>query len=132
MVLVDTSVWIDFFRGGRSKEATLFSNFIAEEQDIAICGVIRQEILQGISDTVTLRRISGLLEKMYYLPCHEPLVFDEAAAIYRKARQKGITIRNAIDCLIAAIAIDSKIPILQRDKDFRYIAELTTLTLYQG
>ncbi|MBI4126779.1 MAG: PIN domain nuclease [Deltaproteobacteria bacterium] len=127
MVLVDTSVWIDFFRKSRTAEAKALATLIASEQDIATCGVIRQEILQGIRDDLMLRRVRALLDQMHYLPLEEPRTFDEAADIFRQARLAGKTLRRPLDCIIAAIAMRWNVQLLQRDHDFTTIAIVAPL-----
>src|SRR5262245_18579141 len=132
MVLVDTSVWIDFLRSSRSSdESQILASLIKQEEDVAICGVIRQEILQGIRDDLTARRVRYLLNQVDYLPLKEPEIFDEAAEIYRTLRARGATLRSPADCLIAAVAIRSNVPILHRDRDFDTLARWTKLSLYR-
>lgn len=130
MVLVDTSVWIDFLRQGASPESRVLEQLIKTEQDIAICGLIRQEILQGIRDDLTLRRVRGLLNETFYLRLEEPDSFDEAAEIYRKIRRHGHNLRSPADCLIASLAIRFRISLLHRDRDFITIARFTDLALH--
>lgn len=130
MVLVDTSVWIDFLQGGASPESQVLKGLIASEKDIAICGLIRQEVLQGIRDDLSLKKISDLFNQANYLPIEEPQSFDEAAAIYRRLRREGRTLRTPMDCLIAAIAIRYQVLLLHRDRDFFTISKVTTLKLF--
>lgn len=131
MVLIDTSVWVDLFRNAPTAEARTLNRLIEAEADIAICGMIRQETLQGIRDDLTMRRIRTDLEQTFYLPLEEPGDFDSAATIYRTLRHRGVTIRAAADCLIAAIAIRTRTPLLQRDADFSKIARVADLELYK-
>ena len=131
MVLIDTSVWIDFFRSGTSSESNILSQLIESDQDVATCGLIRQEVLQGIRDDVMMRRVLKLLDQTIYLNLHEPQTFDHAAEIYRNLRRRGKTIRSPGDCLIAAIAIESRTPLLHHDKDFLTIALSSNLKLFE-
>lgn len=100
MILVDTSVWIDFFRANDLPHVQILERMIENRENIALCGVILTEILQGIRDESTYHRTRGYLEFLRFLPMtHE--VFVEAAQIYRSLRAKGITVRQAIglhDC----------------------------------
>ncbi len=130
MVLVDTSVWIDFLRKAHLPESKILSRLIESENDIAICGLIRQEVLQGIREDLNLNRIRSLLDQAFYLSLEEPQTFDEAADIYRTLRRKGVTLRSPMDCLIAAVAIRFNTPVLYHDRDFLSIARFTDLILY--
>ena len=131
MILVDTSVWIDLLRNVPSAEAITLARLIEDREDVAICGVIRQEVLQGIKDDVMSERIRRLLGEAHYFSLTEPKSFDDAATIYRRLKRNGFTIRSPIDCLIAAIAIENKTPLFHKDRDFAAIARHTHLTLYR-
>lgn len=132
MVLVDSSVWIDFLKKGASLESALLSSLLEQAQDVATCGLIRQEVLQGIRNDLVVRKVGHLLAQAYYLFLDEPSDFDRAAEIYRNLRARGTTIRSPADCLIAAIAIRSDIPLLQRDRDFLTIARFCDLKLLEA
>ena len=75
-------------------------------------------------------------EKFLALPrVSDPLplrLFLEAAEIYRQGRRKGYTIRSSVDCLIAAIAIDNRIPVWHKDRDFDLIARYTSLETFES
>ncbi|MCU0722166.1 MAG: PIN domain nuclease [Planctomycetes bacterium] len=128
MILVDTSVWIDFFRGTDSPEADLLARAIAGDEDLAICGLILMEILQGIGDGDQARRTRNALAPLLFLPLpHRAWVL--AADLYRAARAGGKTVRNSVDCLVAACAILHGAALLQKDRDFRAIASVSNLRL---
>jgi predicted nucleic acid-binding protein len=123
VILVDTSVWIELINGrlGRTLTADRLLAFVT-------CGPIVQEVLQG------LRQASAsdpFREGFLAIPClSDPLpcgAFLQAADIYRQGRQKGFTIRSSADCLIAAIAIENKVPVWHRGRDFDAIARYTAL-----
>jgi len=128
MTLVDTSVWIDFFRGVDSLEATWLTTVIADNEDLCTCGPILAEILQGIVPDRECRRIKRFLSPFIYLPTLRDTYYL-AADIYRAARARGKTIRNTVDCIIAACAIENNAPLLQRDRDFLPIADVSRLKL---
>jgi predicted nucleic acid-binding protein len=123
VILVDTSVWIELINGrlSRALNAERLLEFVT-------CGPIVQEVLQGLRETpasdpfrdgfLAIPRLSDPL------PCS---VFLQAADIYRQGRQKGYTIRSTTDCLIAAIAIENKVPVWHRGRDFDMIAKYTGL-----
>jgi predicted nucleic acid-binding protein len=128
MVLVDTSVWIDFFRGVNSPEAGRLTAAIMAETDLCICGLVQTEILQGIKSDAQYKQVKMFLRDLVYLPTPKS-GYLLAADIYRAARKKGKTIRNSIDCLIAACAIINKVPLLQKDRDYLTIAAVSDLKL---
>ncbi|MCJ8500348.1 type II toxin-antitoxin system VapC family toxin [Desulfatitalea alkaliphila] len=117
MVLVDTTVWIDFFAANRKPHVETLEKLIAEREDICLCGVILTEILQGIRDDAEFRKTKDLMANLVFLPMSHS-VFLNSAEIYRALRRKGITIRKSVDCMIAAVAIEHEIPLLHNDKDF--------------
>lgn len=117
MLLVDTSVWIDFFNDNKHAEITFLENSIKNRIDISYCGVILTEILQGIKTTKDYVLTKKAFTSFTYLEMHEE-IFIEAADIFRKLQRKGITIRKTMDCLIAAVAIVYQTPLLHRDRDF--------------
>ncbi len=128
MILVDTSVWVDFFRGVDSSETTWLATTIAADKDLCICGPVFTEILQGIVSDIECRKVKGFLLPFIYLPTMQS-TYNLAAEIYRAARKKGKTIRNTVDCIIAACAIENSAKLLQRDKDFLVIADVSKLKL---
>ena len=117
MVLIDTTVWIDFFSANSHPHVEALEKLIAEREDICLCGVILTEILQGIRDDAEFKKTRGLLANLVFLPMSYS-VYLSSAEIYRALRRKGITIRKSVDCMIAAVAIEHKIPLLHNDKDF--------------
>ena len=122
MILVDTSVWIDFFAGRDLPHVANLEQSILDNEDLALSGIILTEILQGIPDDTTYRRVRRYLSALIMLPMPES-VFVRAADIYRKLRKRGITIRKTNDCIIAATALEHRCQLLHNDKDFRPIAK---------
>lgn len=122
MILVDTSVWIDFFADRNLPHVDVLEQCILDNEDLALCGIILTEILQGIADDTTHRRVRRYLSPLIMLPMPET-VFVRAADIYRKLRKKGITIRKSNDCIIAATALEHHCQLLHNDKDFSPVAE---------
>jgi predicted nucleic acid-binding protein len=123
VILVDTSVWIEFFAG-----RTLLPEAETKVLDFVTCPPVVQEVLQGFSDRSSYAMFE---DRLLAFPClSEPVALDlyvKAAAIYREGRSRGYTIRSAIDCLIAAIAIEQGVPVWHRDRDFTSIARYTSL-----
>lgn len=117
MTLVDTSVWVDLFAGRDLPHVALLEQLVHENEDLALCGIVLTEILQGIANDATYRRVRWYLSPLLMLPMHET-VFVRAANIYRRLRKKGITIRKTNDCIIAATALEHHCQLLHNDKDF--------------
>jgi predicted nucleic acid-binding protein len=119
-ILVDTTVWIDFFRGTDSEKVERLEEAIESRDDICCCGFILTEVLQGIKDEKELVSTKRLFEGLIYLE-DDRSTFELAAAIYRELRRKGTTIRNSIDCLIAATVIQHGVVFLENDRDYKFI-----------
>jgi predicted nucleic acid-binding protein len=117
MVLVDTTVWIDFFSGISCPHVKTLENLITNREDICICGIILTEVLQGIKKDSEFRQTRDLFANLIFLPMGYSS-FLRSSEIYRELRKKGITIRKSMDCMIASIAIENEIPLLHNDKDF--------------
>jgi predicted nucleic acid-binding protein len=86
------------------------------------------EVLAGARDEQHLGDLRGLLARGSLLPT-EPTDYEEAAALYRTCRRGGETVRKLIDCLIAATAFRSAVPILHSDNDFDVLARHTPLSV---
>ncbi len=130
MILVDTSVWIDFFAARDLPHVVRLEQLILDNEDLALCGIILTEILQGIGDDSSYRRVRRYLGPLIMLPMPE-IVFIRAADIYRKLRKSGITLRKTNDCIIAATALEHGCTLLHNDKDFMPIGKHFPLTFIQ-
>jgi predicted nucleic acid-binding protein len=117
VVIVDTTVWIDFFSGRPSPEVQLLEGFLKGGRDICICGVILAEVLQGIREDKDYKRTLSRFDSFLFLDL-DRAAFIRAAQIYRALRRRGITIRKSVDCMIAAVAIQHNLPLLHNDRDF--------------
>lgn len=130
-VLVDTSVWIDFFNGpDDSKEAEILKILINENFDICICPMIYQEILQGIRDDRVFEDIKNIINNFRMLNTEIMHVTDHSIVLYRSLRKKGVTIRKSNDCMIASYAIVNNIPIYHKDRDFEQISSGSKLKIF--
>jgi len=131
MILVDTSVWIDFFRGENSPERWTLHRLIQDEEEISISEIILTEILQGVKEEKRFLKIKNYLLE---LPFYEPkgiVTYSEAARVFRLCREKGKTIRSTIDCIIAAICLENNLSILHKDKDYDIIQECAGLIVFR-
>ena len=126
-MIVDTSVWIDFFNGQPSSQAQRLSRAIEDNEPIGLPGLVLTEILLGLKNDAQAKRIAQLLEAFSDVP--EPSRSDHiaAAALYRACRAKGLTIRSTIDCVIAQLCLRDGQALLANDRDCDRIAEKTGL-----
>ena len=128
-MIVDTSVWIDFFNGHASSQAKRLTQAIEDNEPIGVPGLVLTEILLGLQNDAQAQRIAQLLEAFIQVP--EPNRADHlaAAALYRYCRAKGVTIRSTIDCVIAQLCLRDGQALLAKDRDFERMAEITDLKL---
>jgi len=127
LILVDSSVWIDFFSSAPGRAGDELRRIIEESESIALTGVVVAEVLQGLTRDV--RAIEEFLRQFDMLEPRGFATYRAAAAIYRTARGKGISL-TAIDTLIAAIALEHRAGLFTLDLDFTRIAPIAGLTLY--
>ena len=124
MILVDTSVWVEFFR--RSSHLDLES--VVELEEVVTCLPVIQEVLQGFDEQRAFRIAQ---DAMSSLPIVEsPLseeVFHLAVDLYRAARRGGHTVRSSTDCLIGACALRNGLTVLHHDRDFDSLARIAPL-----
>ncbi len=126
MILVDTSAWIEYLRNTGSDSHLRLRLLITTETELAITDAVRLEVVAGARDDTHEQELKRLLARAVVLPTH-PLHYDNAAAVYRSCRRRGDTIRKLLDCLIAAVAIHSGVPVLHADGDFDAMARHTDL-----
>lgn len=131
MVLVDTTVWIDFFAARSSGHVDALENLIRNREDICTCGIVLAEVLQGIKKDSEFKKTRDLFNNLLFLPMPYP-VFLKAAEIYRGLRRIGFTIRKSVDCMISSVAIENDIPLLHNDKDFEAIEKHCGLKCYKS
>ena len=127
MILVDSSVWVDFFSSSPGRAGAELRRMIEEADPFALTGVVVTEVLQGL--TRDSGRIGQYLAQWEMLEPRGFGTYREAAAIYRTARTKGIAL-TTIDTLIAAIALAHRASVFTLDQDFSRIARITHLELH--
>lgn len=128
-VLVDTSVWVDFFNGHPRTQAETLARFISEDADLLTCGLVVSEVLQGLRQEKSLLNVERHFRQMEWLTPKEPDTYIEAADLFRRLRARGLTIRSTIDCVIASLAAHHDALILSKDRDLTLIVESKLLTL---
>jgi len=114
---VDTSVWIDFLRNRSTPQKERLETLIQERVDLCLCGFVLTEVLQGIRNEKQHLATKQQLDQLIYLP-EDRSTFELGATIYRDLRKQGVTIRNSIDCLIAATVIQHGVALLDSDRDY--------------
>lgn len=132
MILVDTSVWVDFLRGEDSPQCRMLHRLIEDEEDISMTEIIFTEILQGIKND---REFQTIKDYLLDFPLYRPKGIEtylHAARIYRDCRKKGKTVRRTVDCIIAAICIENNLTLLHKDSDFDLIHACTGLQVIKG
>ncbi len=124
MVLVDTTVWIDWLRQ-HTTPAVAALDALLDDGDAALVPVVLQELLQGAASVAalrTLRRSFGALPMLLSTDIAAGHVM--AGELYARCRWQGITPRSPHDCLIAALAVEHGLPLLHDDRDFDQIARI--------
>jgi len=127
LILVDTSVWIDYFSSSAGAAGRELRRMIADDEPFALSGVVLVEILQGLTRDVA--RIERYLAQWDLLEPRGFPTYRRAADIFRLARSRGITL-TTVDTLIASIALEHGASVFTLDKDFSRIARLTHLVLH--
>ncbi len=128
MILVDSSVWVDFFSSSPGRAGGELRRMIEDNEPFALTGLVVTEVLQGLTrDAAVIERFLAGWDML------QPKGFETyraAAAIYRAGRGKGISL-TTIDTLIAAIALEHNASVFTLDRDFSRIARVTGLGLYR-
>ena len=118
MRVVDSSVWIDYFNGKRTKQTSLLDSFLGNEL-IVIGGIILTEVLQGFRNDKDFNKAKQLLGSVIFREMLGEDLAIKSAKNYRRLRKKGVTVRKTIDVMIATFCIANNLPLLHDDRDFR-------------
>jgi predicted nucleic acid-binding protein len=117
VVIVDASVWIDYFAGAPTIEAAWLEREVSKQEigltDLTVC-----EVLQGIREEALFKQVQIRLMSMQLFPGGGVEIAIIAARNYRLLRAKGVTVRKTIDCLVATFCIEHGHSLLHRDRDF--------------
>jgi len=127
LILVDSSVWVDFFSSKPGRGGAELRRMIEENEPFALTGVVVAEVLQGL--TRDAGPIEGFLAQWDMLEPQGFETYREAATIYRTARARGVSL-TTIDSLIAALALEHGVSVFTLDKGLFRIARMTGLELY--
>lgn len=118
MIMVDTSVWVDYLAGHPTREAVLLRDQLLYNQRIVVGDLILCEVLQGIRNEKEFDRVRQRMLTLEVAPICDPCAAVQAARNYRSLRERGVTIRRTVDCLIATFCIEHSLPLLHNDRDF--------------
>ena len=125
MYLVDTSVWVDYIRGRDHSHVRFLKDLLSNPLAVSITPIIYMEILQGARDHESYDRLLSYFSGQQFVDFDEPAASHAAAArIYLDCRQRGLTVRSSVDCLVAQCAIEADLTLLHHDRDFRHIASV--------
>ena len=129
VIVVDSNTWADFFNGSANPHVDRLELALDEEEDLAVVPIIITEVLEGFRTDSGFQRGRRILTA---LPVIQPSVdcHVRAARLFRSLRKSGITVRGAIDCIIAQTCLDVDAELLSPDADFRHIARHTHLRLW--
>ena len=117
MIVVDSSVWIDYFNGSETREVALLDDILGVEP-VMVGDLILVEVLQGFQTDRDVRKARILLDTLRFEPMLGRNVALAGAANYRALRSKGITVRKTIDVLIATFCMKNNHVLLHSDRDF--------------
>jgi len=127
VILVDTSVWIDFVRGRETDAVARLRVALDRGVVAALTPFIYQEILQGADSERSFRQLREFFGSQTFLHPRDPVdSHAEAARLYIECRRKGVTVRSAVDCLVAQTAIEHGVALLHDDRDFDGLARVAT------
>jgi predicted nucleic acid-binding protein len=132
MLLVDTSVWVDYFNDHPSREAEQLAGALAADDPMVMLGLVATELLAGLRNDAEAGRIAGMLGAFDAVPAFTESDYRNAAGIYRKCRASGETVGSVVDCLIAQACLSHGYRLLSKDGDFRKIARNTPLRLVES
>ena len=117
MILVDSSVWIDYFRGVATPQAERLDALLGKEP-LAVGDLIVTEVLQGFASDRDFERARRLLATLVLVEIGGERVAIQAARNFRALRSRGVTMRKTIDTLIATRCMEGRLALLYSDRDF--------------
>jgi hypothetical protein len=122
VILVDSSVWVDFFRGTESWQTARLVELL-DTQELAIADLVLTEVLQGCRFDDEFDEVRRLLGRLHCVVLGGNDVAVEAARNYRKLRSLGVTVRGTIDVVLATRCLVSGYRLLHCDRDFAAIEQ---------
>ncbi len=128
MVIVDTTVWIDYLQGLTNSETDWLHTEL-DRQRLGLIDLILCEVLQGVRDEFAAKDVERQLLKLEVFETGGVDLAREAARNYRTLRTRGHTVRKTIDCLIATFCIREQHSLLHRDRDFDRFEQFLELSV---
>jgi predicted nucleic acid-binding protein len=128
VVIVDTTVWVDYFHGVDNSE-TQWLDTELDRQRLGLTNIILCEVLQGVRDDVVAKAVERSLLKLEVFEPGGIALAREAAHNYRTLRSRGYTVRKTIDCLIATFCLRGDHSLLHRDRDFDPFEQFLALSV---
>jgi predicted nucleic acid-binding protein len=125
-ILVDTSVWIEYFKNNKKYVPLIENNLNLE--NVLITGPVISELLHGVKGSKEYEMLSSSISAIPYIECLYEDWMETGNVLYR-LREKGVSI-PLTDVLIAVVAIREDALVLTQDKHFKYISGITSLKLY--
>jgi len=122
VILVDSSVWVDYFNGAITAQTTRLDGLLGSEP-LAIGDLILTEVLQGFHDDRAFNQARGMLTALTVVELGGQDIAIQAAKNFRTLRRKGVTVRKTIDTVIATRCIESGYELLHDDRDFDLFAK---------
>jgi len=126
MIIADTSVWIDFFRGLDVPHVNRLENALISDR-LYIGDLIIAELLQGVKNDKGAKEIREIISKLTVVNMVNESIAYKSAENYRILRTKGKTVRKTIDMLIATFCIEKGMTLIHNDRDFDPIEEILGL-----
>lgn len=117
MILVDSSVWIDYFNGVLTRETDLLDGLLGLEP-VAVGDLVLAEVLQGFRSDTDYRAARDLLSSLAVFDMLGAARAIKVAKYYRMLRRQGVTVRKTTDAVIATFCIEQRMPLLYSDRDF--------------
>jgi len=130
VIVVDTTVWVDYFRGVPTRQ-TDWLDAKLERERLGLTDLILFEVLQGVKDDNAYRAVRSKLLKFEIFPTGGIALAIAAAKNYRRLRAQGLTVRRTIDCLIATFCLEHGHSLLHNDRDFDPFEHVLGLVVIQ-
>ena len=122
MIVVDTSVWVDYFNGLASPHTDLLDDLLGREP-VVMGDIILTEVLQGFARDKEFAQARRMLDKLPFRNMIGREIAIKSAENYRLLRSRGVTVRKTIDVMIGTFCIENDLPLLHNDRDFHPLSE---------
>jgi predicted nucleic acid-binding protein len=117
LILVDSSVWIDYFRSADTPQVALLDSFLGRSS-LGVGDLIAAEVLQGVRDAQEFWRVKETFDAFVHIDLAGYALAVKASENYRTLRARGVTVRKTIDTLVATRCIEDGLTLLHSDRDF--------------